>query len=423
MKITTVKAICPQLLALFPEKRKIKSRSFALKVLDTKQEEVFRTFLTCLYDQRSSKYKNVSKRMFRAFFDGFENLQIEEKRQFSDPFHKEIQKVFNVYAQRDSSLDPNFASDAFRLQDLDVVINELKKDDYKLATRQETDVNRISAKNKHIRHGLIKFQQQNITDYPHSVIELKNCPKMVIIGTPRYDRTDTLNRFFSIMIKEEVEVIVALNTASDWEGAIAYHAPEHVEQVKIDGFSIAYAGSWLLYEGHTTANMPEVIQDAFQELPETRQQEYLAQYRPRIIERRFLITDIKKGKERTLTQLHYENWPDRQEAPDLDAWWVLLRRQLELQTKSVAIHCQGGIGRTNVHAILTCLVSELNALKEAHADLKTATFNVPLTMYLLKQQAPRLGGLVCGKRFAQIYELLLRYYLAMLEKKDNATIC
>ncbi len=431
MRVKSFKAICanPRLQDLLVGQRskdKVRSRDFVRTLLDTKQEELFQIFLGSLYEQRRTEYKEASQRLFRSFARGFDRLSEDEKRQFSDPFHKEVQKVASAFAKRNSSLDSTFLADAFKLKDLEKLLMQLPQGNYKRTTQQETDVTKCSLKHEDMRKGIANFQYQNNRAYPHSVIQLGNSPSMVIIGTPRLDRKNSLERFFSVMLEENVEVIVALNTVDDWEEAIAYYEPEQMKSVQLEGHSISCKKSVILYEGDVAANIPKKLQDVLTGLTQAERDELLAQkkykkYRPRIIERTFVVRENESGARKKITQLHYENWPDRQAAPDLDAWWILLRRQFELQNKSIAIHCQGGIGRTNVHAILTCLVSEMNALQDAGGNLSEAEFNVPLTMYRLKKQAPRLGGLVCGKRFFQIYQMANRYYKEMtfLEQKSQ----
>jgi protein tyrosine phosphatase len=414
-----------ELVAATRSKDKIRTKKFVENLLNTKQEELFKVFLGCLYEKRdSNEYRDTSRRLFRVFSEAFDGLGDEERRQFTDSFHKEVQKVSAVYARRTSSLDGKFETATFRLKDLEKRLKKLQESNYKRAARQEADVNRYSLKHEGIQRGVEEFQRLNDTDYPHSVIQLDNSPKMVIIGCPRKDRPDSLTRFFSIMLEENVDVIVALNTSVDWEEAISYYEPHHLNSVQIDGHTISCKKSVLLYEGRIAVNMPPKVQKELSELsPSDRYalliSERYEKYRPRVVERTFEIRENSTGLTREITQLHYKNWPDRQASPDIDGWWILLQRQLELlegKNGALAIHCQGGIGRTNVHAILTCLVSEVNALAKANANLEKATFNVPLTMLRLKEQAPRLGGMVSGKRFAQIYEMLLRYYREVEQK-------
>ncbi|MBS0634814.1 MAG: hypothetical protein JSR37_05070 [Verrucomicrobia bacterium] len=411
MKVTPFKQIChranlQELLSKQQSKDKVRTREFVKTLLDTKQEALFREFLDCLYEQRKTENKGAAKKLFRNFSKRFYRLSPEEQRIYSDPFHKKIELLATMYAKATKASSETFADAEFKVKDIEAVIEKLKKDDYRLAAKQEMAVNRQAAKDRKIGRGLKDFEYRNEKDYPHSVVQLDHSPKMVIIGMPRQDRQDTLNRFFSVMIQEKVDVIIALNTASDWEEAIAYYEFEHLDAVEVDGYSISWKKSELLYEGTVAANLPAKIQNSVDAMSLEEQSEYLRsdkmkKYRPKVFERTFYITERATGEKRKLTQLHYENWPDRQASPDLDGWMVLLKRQLQLQKDSIAIHCQGGIGRTNAHAILTCLVSEANAGQ--------TSFNVPLTMLRLKAQAPRLGGLVCGKRFCQIYEMLQKY--------------
>lgn len=417
MKVKALRQICshPKLTQLIPQKETVKSTRYARLVVDTKQEEVLRIFLECLKSQPDRR----AKRLFNAFSVEFDELSDEEQRAFSDPFYKELQAAQALFSSNMGNYDTTFADASCKLKDIHACLDKLAKDHYACAKKQERYVIQASHQHEGIKEGLARFQKLNDTSYPHSVVQLDNSPKMVIIGTPRLDRDNTLNRFFSVMIEEEVDVIVALNTAGDWEWAIPYHEQEHIETVELKGYSISCERQQILYEGSIVANMPKEVEELLDEMPERRRDELLKQYRPRIIERDFIVRETKTKKERKITQLHYENWPDRQAAPDLEGWWILLRRQLELQKGSIAIHCQGGIGRTNAHAILTALVSEITAQKESKRDLGNMTINVPLTMFRLKEQAPRLGGLVVPKRFWQIYAMVERYYLEIEQKSPS----
>ncbi len=403
MRVHAFKRICrdPRFEALLLHKHKVKSRTFADRLVETNQEELFRLFLSSVYERRTS---HDAKRLFKAFVRRFDKLPEEQQRTLSDPFHKELEKVKSVFSKHVKVFDDRFADADFVLKDLKSIVDELKDGKYKRARKEEEEVNRVSLRNKEICRGLAHFQSANDKAYPHSTVQLNDSPKMVIIGTPRHDRADTLERFFSVMIKEDVDVIIALNTPGDWEEAIPYYEHEHIGSIKIDGYTLERERyDKVLYEGSVEANMPLNVKKALDKMSESERMLVMKKYLPRVVERVFWIRDDSLGSWRKITQLHYENWPDRAEAPDLEAWWVLLKRQLELQNGSICIHCQGGIGRTNAHAILTCLISQLDAKKQ---DI----FNVPRTMYQLKQQAPRLGGVICAKRFGQIYEMLLRYY-------------
>ncbi|MBS0638170.1 MAG: hypothetical protein JSS12_11730, partial [Verrucomicrobia bacterium] len=233
MKVTPFKQIChranlQELLSKQQSKDKVRTREFVKTLLDTKQEALFREFLDCLYEQRKTENKGAAKKLFRNFSKRFYRLSPEEQRIYSDPFHKKIELLATMYAKATKASSETFADAEFKVKDIEAVIEKLKKDDYRLAAKQEMAVNRQAAKDRKIGRGLKDFEYRNEKDYPHSVVQLDHSPKMVIIGMPRQDRQDTLNRFFSVMIQEKVDVIIALNTASDWEEAIAYYEFEHL---------------------------------------------------------------------------------------------------------------------------------------------------------------------------------------------------
>ena len=128
----------------------------------------------------------------------------------------------------------------------------------------------------------------------------------------------------------------------------------------------------------------------------------LAPYRVRIEER--TITANKAGKTRTITHLHYINWPDRNEAPDLTALELLMNRQEALSEKSsISIHCQGGVGRTLSYALAIWLRKEIREATKRGEHLPSKQFNLPEMTYALKLQAPRLGSSPKGELFALIF--------------------
>lgn len=240
MRVSTFKNIFSykalRTLPVCTKKNKVKSRFFADCLLRTKEEALFKLFLRGLYEVRDEhSKKQPAKRLFREFLKRFERLSEEEKRNFSDPFYKELQKVIGVYERKKSPCDDRFKEAAFLLADLEALLPKIQRDNYKLCQEQESKVIRCSNKRHSVRQGNATFVSLNDKAYPHSVMQLDASPKMVIIGTPRHDRNDALTRFWSIMIEERVELIVALNTAGDWEQAIPYHEPDHIASLKLAG--------------------------------------------------------------------------------------------------------------------------------------------------------------------------------------------
>ena len=64
----------------------------------------------------------------------------------------------------------------------------------------------------------------------------------------------------------------------------------------------------------------------------------------------------KSDVQHETVHLHYENWPDHQEAPDLDALEVLFDRKDSLAQPDdiVMVNCKATIGRSGVFFYSDC---------------------------------------------------------------------
>lgn len=297
--------------------------------------------------------------------------------------------------------------------------------DVRLMTRLETHVECHVRKNLALFHASEHFREvERKIGYPINVIQADNSPKMVVVGTPRTDRDNTLHAFFKKVIDEKVQVIVALNTAGEYPQDIAYYEDVHLSTVDVDGWKAGCIGKNTLYCGKKASHLPlheytriDTLSDKEREIALL--DDALSPFRPAIIERTLKLTHATTGQERTLTHLHYKNWPDNQQAPDLEALWVLAKRHTEILRNelmpSMLIHCFGGIGRTNCYALLSWVLREIEVLGKEGKPLADAVCNIPKMMFRLKQQAPRLGGTVFGERFVQIYAIADRFFKHVLK--------
>lgn len=243
--------------------------------------------------------------------------------------------------------------------------------------------------------------------FSYDVIQIKNSPRMVVHGTPRSDLDDCANEFYNMILNENVKVIVALNTFSDWKKAIHYYNEEQLLAANT-GWKITCSEPKVLYEGAVATNIPKKIRE--QVATVALDDISLKPYRVRIEER--TLTAQKNGKTRTITHLHYVNWPDLNEAPDLVALELFIKRQESLSEKTnkpISIHCQGGIARTLDYALMIWIRKEIREANKLGEQVDEKPFNLPEMIYDLKKQAPRLGGSLKGERFRLIYGATARY--------------
>jgi protein tyrosine phosphatase len=250
--------------------------------------------------------------------------------------------------------------------------------------------------------------QRHEAGFSYDIIQCRNSPKMIVHGSPRKDRHECVKEFYKMLLNENVRVVVGLNTFSDWKKAIPYYDEDVLADANI-GWKITCSGVKVLYEGAVATNIPKDLQEKRNAIP--LDDSAFKPYRVRIEER--IIIAERKGETRAITHLHYINWADGNEAPDLEALKVLMKRQenlLEGTNAPVAIHCQGGIARTLSYVLSIWMRQEIREAKRLESPLEMKQFNLPEMTYELKKQAPRLNcGPSKGDLFSRVYELTAGY--------------
>jgi protein tyrosine phosphatase len=211
-----------------------------------------------------------------------------------------------------------------------------------------------------------------------------------------------------MVLNENVRVIVALNTFSDWKKAIPYY-DEDVLAATNTGWKITCSGVKVLYEGAIATNIPKKLREKWEVI--RLDDPAFQPYRVRIEER--TLTAARNGEIRTITHLHYVNWADGYEAPDIVALELLMKRQeklVESTNATVAIHCQGGIARTLSYVLSIWMRQEIREAKNRGEQLEKMHFNLPEMTYELKKQAPRLSfGPSKGDLFSRVCGLTAGY--------------
>lgn len=389
-----------------------------LNTPDTSRERFLTLYLRRLQALESGQYKERAGSLFKQFLSALEKSPECERKKLSDPFYKLVESLTATFNWvLDSKIEVQSVGKIplynYPFLQFSKIAEQAMSGDVALMVEQEQTVHAHAQKNPEMRRAIQEFEKSNKKGYPYSIIQAGCSPKMVIIGTPRSDRQDTVNRFFQVMLEQNVTLIVALNTPSDWDKAIAYYTEENLRAVRINGKTISCIEEKELYCGKVAANLPSKERQKLESLPPNEQELFLLSdelecYRPRIIERTFQVSDGRK-----ITHLQYLQWPDRSAATDLDALLVLVTRQMQVlknEPGAIGIHCQGGIGRTNYFAILTWLLFEIESMHQKGVDVDEAIFNIPEMMYQLKKQAVRLGGHISGLRFGHIYFMADAYY-------------
>ena len=124
----------------------------------------------------------------------------------------------------------------------------------------------------------------------------------------------------------------------------------------------------------------------------------------RIVKRTFLAFCKKTNQTRTITQLHYENWPDN-DAPSFDLFCKLLEEtdQFPSSVKNpILVHCSAGVGRSGTFVACHSLRQEIRHQKALFAK-KEPHVNIPETVLILRQQ--RKGMVATRKQLRTIYKM------------------
>lgn len=176
-----------------------------------------------------------------------------------------------------------------------------------------------------------KYQGNQITHpWDHNCVLLQvnneklycNASEMHFNGTTYYaaeaPTENNCSRMLTAVEQKKVETIVALAMPIEAGRDKCYN---YWDRIKAAPFAL-HDGSTIQFVNEKTIALGEDLQ--------------------RIVERTFEITSEKSEKPKTVTQLHYENWPDMG-IPDPRLFDVLVD---QVKSNQVWVHCSGGIGRT-----------------------------------------------------------------------------
>ena len=114
-----------------------------------------------------------------------------------------------------------------------------------------------------------------------------------------------------------------------------------------------------------------------------------------IVVRTFIASN--HNETRTITQVHYENWPDCK-IPELDLFVKLLDvvdRRATKKDRPITVHCSAGIGRSGTFVAAHSLRKEIRATKLRLTKNQELQVNIPKAIFLLRCQRK---GLVSNAR-------------------------
>lgn len=122
-----------------------------------------------------------------------------------------------------------------------------------------------------------------------------------------------------------------------------------------------------------------------------------------IIQREFILTNLKTMEAKTIQHLQYINWPDFS-TPDLNEILDLIHI-IQSYSNITCIHCSAGVGRTGVLLTILKLLKEINEGKNEINIIDT----------ILKLRQKRIGMVQTSDQLKFCYQLIFDVY----KKKIN----
>lgn len=374
------------------------------------QEKLFTLYVEALEKHKKGDYAKTAKRLFNRFRDG------TEKRERSEAVNKLVERVNEVFNPLKVIDHGKFPQHLMKLSEHHLIGKDVAKAldiESDIADHATSDpLMIVRKKERDIRHE---------AGFSYDVMDVHNVRKVVVCGIARSDKSDCLNQFYGMLIKERVKVLLALNMPWDWDKAIPYYEAAQLAQCTFEGWHAHCESTELIFEVPLASYIPSFAKDTVPRDIDMRSDK-VRMFRPRIVQRNLVF---ERGTERHIThQLHYENWPDRQHPPSLTALELLFKRRTDLTQgiDTIGVHCQGGIGRTMFVAALDEIFERINKLQvEKGLGLSDAEINIPEIMYHMKLQAPRLGGEPNAARFAELYQVVGEYYNTCMRQASHGS--
>ncbi len=306
--------------------KKLSSSWFAWNLFKHEERESLIPFyLSQLEDRLTSKYKKEARRLLYKFFADYRRLQKEIV--LSEELATHIEELLLKYRR----LFPMELQEF--LIPVSTFLNRAKDIEYAACAKEV--VRSLTQKDKDL-YELRKKLSDNIkhTYDPSRIVHIEDCSKFLLIPHPQDKKH--LKHYLESILNHKVKVLISLCSPYEAKEIIPFW-----NGVEIDGLSVEKVSEQVIFQGRE----PSVIRDESR----AKQVKDQASFFPRIVERKIKV--IRGSELHETTHLHYENWPDHQEAPDLDALNLLFDRKDSLLAHPddvCMLNCKATIGRSGL---------------------------------------------------------------------------
>lgn len=390
---------------LFPDKalrevvskeQKISRNWFAWNVMTHPEKEVWiPKYLNALQKHLSSPYKHTAKFLLLKFLDDYKRMDppLALPQSVLAPIMR-IAKLFN------RSLGTAVKEHVMKeLPRWHIPVKELKdkaqdreyllglKDLISAVTQFEPDL--LALRKDLIKNRELSYKEERIVTLP-------DCHKTLLVPHPHSEKY--VGCYYDSVLKHKPAVLVTLCSPYEAEEVIPFWEERTVRDKAGSQITCTKLSEKVLYQ----AKEPAHIRDE-----KRRPKNHLELY-PKIVERRIAV---RRGDDvHETVHLHYENWPDHQEAPDLDALELLFTTKDALATPDdvVFVNCKATVGRSGVFFFTDLGRKRISAMAKSAVSADEMTFNFVDMVKEVRRFRPLLSG--NPAQFKQILEALHAHY-------------
>lgn len=404
MKIRTQKAMFPnkELRAVISKEKKISKNWFAWNVLTHPQKELWiPVYLKALEEQMQSGYKYKAQYLLAKFIEDHKRIVPSEDLPLN--IIEQVEKVARIYTKRNSSSKTKAIKELDRMH-LPVGEYGAKAKDRHFIAEMKEILHVATKQDPKIRK--LKSKLRENMDLSHDaarIVDLPNCQKTLLVPHPHTDKHVGL--YFQSALDHKAKVLITLCSPYEHPEIIPFWEDRKVKDAEGRTITCTKISERLLYQ---SPNVATIRDEKRAKLAVEEGGIKPDQFFPRIVERRL---SLERGQERHETvHLHYENWPDHQEAPDIDALHLLYahRDSLAAPNDVVMLNCKATIGRSGLFFYTDLGRRRISAMANDGVPFSDMKLNFAQMVREVRQFRPILSGNLT--QFGQAFELISRHY-------------
>lgn len=414
MKIRTQKAMfaSKELRAVISKDKKISKNWFAWNVLTHPQKELWiPVYLKALEEQMRTSYKSKAQYLLAKFIEDHKRIAPAEDLPLN--IVEQVEKVARIYTKRNSSTKTKALK---QLDSLHLPVAEYgakAKDRHFIAEMKDIMhvANKHDPKIRKLRSKLI--QNMDLSHDPARIVKLPDCQKTLLVPHPHTDKH--VGMYFSSAIEHKAKVLITLCSPYEHAEIIPFWEDRQVQDAQGRTVRCTKLSEKVLYQSPNVATIRDEKRAKLAiEEGGIKPHEFF----PRIVERRLLLE--RDSQQHEAVHLHYENWPDHQEAPDIDALNLLYKHRDSLvgPDEVVMLNCKATIGRSGLFFYTDLSRRRISRMAAEGVPLSDMKLNIAQMVREVRRFRPVLSG--NPTQFGQVFELISRHYDELKQKNEGS---